>query len=196
MRGALATSFTVVLSPVESFGGLLTGSHEVTQEEWLAPFTTTKSSHGGLYLFRFADPIYALLKPVKWTPDKGAPADLDPVEVPIGFVTDFASIPQIFWSVLPKDGKYTFAAILHDYLYWTQDRERAQCDEVLSTVMQEFGVGTTDRNAIYWAVRAGGGSAWDENAAAKAKGEKRILKRLPDNPQITWEKWKTEVGVF
>jgi len=33
-----------------------------------------------------------------------------------GFITDFASIPRIFWSIFPPFGKYTKAAVLHDRL--------------------------------------------------------------------------------
>lgn len=35
--------------------------------------------------------------------------------VPMGFVTDFASIPMPFRMVLPRSGRYNFAAVLHDY---------------------------------------------------------------------------------
>lgn len=38
------------------------------------------------------------------------------IVVPKGFKTDLASIPRIFWAILPKNGKYQKAAILHDYL--------------------------------------------------------------------------------
>ncbi|WP_139385602.1 DUF1353 domain-containing protein, partial [Salmonella enterica] len=41
----------------------------------------------------------------------------DVIEVPAGFVTDFASVPRIFWTILPSDGKYAKAAIIYDYLY-------------------------------------------------------------------------------
>ncbi len=41
----------------------------------------------------------------------------DIIHVPAGFVTDLASVPRIFWTLLPPDGKYAKAAIIHDYLY-------------------------------------------------------------------------------
>lgn len=41
----------------------------------------------------------------------------DVISVPAGFVTDLATVPCIFWSVMPPDGKYAKAAIIHDYLY-------------------------------------------------------------------------------
>ena len=33
-----------------------------------------------------------------------------------GFITDFASIPRIFWSIYPPFGRYTKSAVLHDRL--------------------------------------------------------------------------------
>lgn len=36
--------------------------------------------------------------------------------VPMGFVTDLASIPRVLWALLPPHGRYAKAAILHDYL--------------------------------------------------------------------------------
>lgn len=47
---------------------------------------------------------------------------LDPDEViyaiaPKGFVTDLASIPKVLTPILPRDGSYTKAAIIHDIIY-------------------------------------------------------------------------------
>ena len=41
----------------------------------------------------------------------GSKESNDIIIVPKGLSTDFASIPQIFWSIAPPDGKYTAAAI-------------------------------------------------------------------------------------
>lgn len=38
------------------------------------------------------------------------------ITVPRGFVTDFATVPQIFMSLFPSTGVYTLAAVIHDYL--------------------------------------------------------------------------------
>jgi hypothetical protein len=145
---------------------------------------------GSLHLSRFSDPIYFLTKPITWKPNPGQES-FAAVTVPIGFVTDFASIPRIFWSILPPDGKYTYPAILHDYLYWTQTRTKEVADNILKFGMEEFSVGTVTSMAIYNAVRAFGGSAWNENARLKSVGEKRVLRRFPEEPTVTWAAWKT-----
>jgi hypothetical protein len=38
------------------------------------------------------------------------------VDVPRGFLTDGASVPRVFWSILPPWGEYGQAVVLHDYL--------------------------------------------------------------------------------
>lgn len=40
----------------------------------------------------------------------------DRVTIPADFPTDLASVPRLFWALLPPDGVYEKAAVLHDYL--------------------------------------------------------------------------------
>ena len=80
--------------------------------------------------------------------------------VPPGFVTDLASVPRIFWNILPPFGKYDGAAIIHDYLYALQDRPRKNCDLILLEAMKTEGVSWITRETIYWGVRIGGWTAW------------------------------------
>jgi len=37
--------------------------------------------------------------------------------VPAGTLTDFASSPRPFWAIVPPDGPWTWAAVLHDGAY-------------------------------------------------------------------------------
>lgn len=41
----------------------------------------------------------------------------DRFPVPVGFETDFASVPRPLWPLFPPTGRYTRAAVLHDWLY-------------------------------------------------------------------------------
>jgi hypothetical protein len=43
-------------------------------------------------------------------------ATTEDFEVPVGEHTDFASVPRVFVWFIPRYGRYTKAAILHDYL--------------------------------------------------------------------------------
>lgn len=148
-----------------------------------------------LHLGRFADPMYFLRRQIGWKPNPGQEA-YTPVQVPVGFVTDFTSIPRVFWTALRPDGLYTYAAIIHDYLYWEQNVTREEADMIFRFAMEDFKVGPVAINAIYSGVRLGGSFAWDSNAKLKAAGEKRRLKAFPKDPTVRWNDWKTEPDVF
>ncbi len=158
-------------------------------DRWLVPILHAPGAvAGALHMGRFRDRIYYLDKEIKWSPGPGQ--DGPAVAVPAGFVTDLASIPRVFWSLLPTDGAYTFPAIVHDYLYWTQKHSRETADNVFRYGMDDMKVSSAIGLAIYTAVRAGGGSAWSSNAALKQSGEKRLLRKFPDDPTTTWSEWK------
>lgn len=159
--------------------------------EWIE---SVKAVSGSLHVLRFKDPYWCLTKPIAWVPNPGQNADR--VDVPVGFVTDLASIPRAFWTFLPRDGVYTFPALVHDFLYWKQDRPRDVADQIFKWGMEDFSIGAVTINAIYGSVRAGGGSAWNDNKSARDKGDKRVLATLPDNPLITFDEWKKKRGVF
>ena len=145
---------------------------------------------GPLHVGRFADPMYYLLKEIAWTPNAGQ--TVPSVRVPLGFVTDFTSIPQAFWSLLRPDVLYTFPAILHDYLYWEQKGSRADADLTLRYAMEEFKVRRPTTEAIYAAVSVGGATAWRTNASLKLAGEKRIIRQFPTDAKTPWSIWKKQ----
>ena len=97
------------------------------------------------------------------------------ITVPAGFVTDFASIPFIFRAVLSPTGPPGRAAIVHDFLYWQQSCTRPQADRILLLAMIESRVSAVTRQAVYRAVRFGGGTAWDSNRQERRDGWPRII---------------------
>ncbi len=113
------------------------------------------------------------------------------IPVPAGFVTDFASIPRPFWSILPPWGKYGPPAIVHDYLYWDQRCTREQADAVMLLAMEDTHVSCFRRRLIYWALRLGGASAWRSNAKLRADRKERTIPAAyapPENqPDLTWK---------
>lgn len=82
------------------------------------------------------------------------------ITVPNGFVTDFASTPQIVWSIgMPKSGEYDKAAVVHDYLYKMGGEidgkpiyTKAQADWVFNEAMGVLGVNKVKRAMMYAAV--------------------------------------------
>lgn len=92
--------------------------------------------------------------------DVGQEGSGDTINVPIGFITDFASVPRLFWSVFPKWGKHGNAAVIHDYLYWTQKRNKKESDKIFLEAMAVLKVPKWKRYCMYWAVKYFGGWAW------------------------------------
>jgi Protein of unknown function (DUF1353) len=132
---------------------------------------------------------------LNWVPEQDV--KLSAVRVPKGFVTDLASIPQALWWALPRTGRYVYPAIVHDYLYWNQKTSRKEADDILLQSMIELNVSALKRDAIYAGVRTPvGQAAWDNNAQAKERGERRVLQKFPENSLMPWDKWKATPNVF
>lgn len=84
----------------------------------------------------------------------------DCVRVSANFITDFASIPWVFWTFLPYWGKYGKAAVIHDYLYQNHSRTRKDADSIFHEAMLVSGTMKWKATILYWAVRLFGWSAW------------------------------------
>ena len=129
-----------------------------------------------------------LLKPMKYqVADTG-----HVIIVPKGFVTDLASIPRGFCIYMGRLESHGRAAIVHDYLYWSQVSSREQADKLLLLAMEESCVGKPKRTSIYAGVRLGGKSAWESNRNERQSGLPRIIpeKYLPLPPDATWKEYR------
>ena len=83
------------------------------------------------------------------------------VEVPLGFVTDFASIPSIFHFIVQPFGRHAPAAVLHDYLYDIgQKKARRLADRLFLNAMKDAGVPGFRRSVMYRMVRLFGGGGY------------------------------------
>lgn len=83
------------------------------------------------------------------------------IDIPAGFVTDFASVPRPFWSLIPPTGTKTRAAVVHDYLYTNHPQGRPWADKVFLEAMKVGDEPWITRWICYWAVRIAGRPAWD-----------------------------------
>ena len=111
---------------------------------------------------------------------------------PANFVTDFASIPWALRLIAPRWGRYGWAAVIHDFLYWEQSIDRCGADEVFLEAMKGSGVSAWRARLFYWAVRIFGNHAWKKNAALKVRDKSaRIRKRPLPNP-FAIRKWKQD----
>jgi hypothetical protein len=109
---------------------------------------------------RHGDDRWALTQAIRY---RGA---VDTFTVGAGYVTDFASIPPIIVGLIPRYGRWTPAAILHDYLI--TDMQPAgritshDTDGLFRRVLRELGVSTPHRWLMWAGVRWGSltGGRW------------------------------------
>ena len=90
------------------------------------------------------------------------------IDVPVGFITDLASVPRPLWVFWPPEGLYSEPAVIHDAMYTQQKLTRVRADAILLEAMKDWGVPWYDRWPIYAGVRAGGWVAWAEHAKQNA----------------------------
>lgn len=94
------------------------------------------------------------------------------VTAPKGFQCDFASIPRLFWAIIPPMGLHSGAAIIHDYLYvhhsyvdprtgTSHDVTRKEADVLFLMLMLYAGVSPLRAWTMYYAVRLFGRKAWN-----------------------------------
>ena len=79
--------------------------------------------------FMLAEPL--IVEVQRPTTDRSSMESLE-IEIPKGFSTDLASVPQPLWPIFPPWERYGPAAVLHDYLYCPI--ARPLCLEVPSAV--------------------------------------------------------------
>lgn len=122
--------------------------------------------------------LWGLQRPLSYRPGDRQHA----ITVPAGFVTDLASVPRWAWTLIPPDGPWVKAAIIHDFLYATggtgkwkkhpasitrsEPYTRLEADTIMREGMENRGVGWISRNLIYAAVRLGGGPGWHVDRAS------------------------------
>jgi hypothetical protein len=97
------------------------------------------------------------------------------IRVPKGFVTDLASTPRRVWALYPPFGKYLSAAILHDYLYWTQMCERDQADKIFYHAMKQSQVNLATQAVFLMILKLQGLPAWQQNQQEKTSGLVRVV---------------------
>lgn len=78
---------------------------------------------------------------------------------PVGFKTDFASIPKAVRGFIDEDeSDIRDAAVIHDWLYSTGELPRSVADIILRDAMRELGAGFVKASVVFLAVRCFGSS--------------------------------------
>ena len=100
------------------------------------------------------------------------------VTVGDGFVTDGASIPRAFYTLIgcPLSGKYVGSAIIHDALYNSRLLPKVDADKMFLEMLKDNGVGAIKRNLMYWAVKYFGKSSYNATTPNQAAMLKLLVK--------------------
>ena len=100
------------------------------------------------------------------------------VTVHKGFDFDGASIPRPLWGIVgsPMTDGYQRAGCLHDALYASQLFPREICDLYFLEAMKADKVGYFKRYAMYWAVRAFGGSSYENGNKEEVNAYRKLVK--------------------
>jgi hypothetical protein len=82
---------------------------------------------------------------------------------PVGFYTDFASVPRIGVIYAMLGDTAHEPAVIHDWLYYSALVTREMADQVLLEAMGVIGLSAWRKWPIYWGVRIGGWYAWNDH---------------------------------
>ena len=106
----------------------------------------------------------------KFSYDVGYLGSGDTITVPKGFITDFASIPKgVRWIIGGPLGRYGKAAVIHDYLFATQQRSLKETNQIFLEGMKVLGVSWIKRTTMYSMVVTFSWISWN-----KAKKKYRV----------------------
>lgn len=83
--------------------------------------------------------------------------------VPVGFYTDFASVPRLGLIYAMLGDRAHEPAVIHDWLYYSAVTTREISDRVLMEAMVVMDLPFWQRYPIYWGVRVGGWHAWNDH---------------------------------
>jgi hypothetical protein len=79
--------------------------------------------------------------------------------VPKGTQSDLASIPRALWPIMPPDGPYQEAAVVHDWMY-AAGYSRWWADAIFRYIMEATGIPLWKRWVMWAGVRLSGWAWW------------------------------------
>lgn len=91
------------------------------------------------------------------------------ITIPQGFEWDLSSSPRLLWSILPPDGDFEIASLIHDYLYRNKLGNRFFADYEMyvwskaSNGTVRISLKNMDNIVRYWAVRMFGWLVWNKD---------------------------------
>lgn len=113
---------------------------------------------------RSGRPVYKIEEPFTYVIGSTNNSSKWEITVPIGFETDFITIPWPFNKFFKPEGHYSKAAVIHDYLYRTTSFEVTQyvADSIFYESLLVSGANRILAFFIFAGVRAFGKSFYDK----------------------------------
>ena len=99
----------------------------------------------------------------------------DIITVMVGYVTDMASVPRIFWPILAPVDSYAKAAVIHDWLYRRGFFTRKKTDKIFLEAMKVLNVPKWKYFLLYNSVKYFGMFRW--NYCRRNYGRSLLWKR-------------------
>lgn len=96
---------------------------------------------------------------------------------PVGFVTDFASVPRIPVAFFLAGSTAHRAAVIHDLLYTNHEVDRSMADTVFREACGICDVPAWRSWLMWLGVRIGGGASWDAPGPDQSDGVETLLTR-------------------
>lgn len=96
----------------------------------------------------------------------------DIIVIPDGFIWDLSSVPRFLWGLLPPDGDFELASLIHDFLYKTpalgysrkfSDDEMLIWSKAVSGTQNKWSFRNLDNQLRYIAVRIFGNIIWKKS---------------------------------
>lgn len=83
------------------------------------------------------------------------------MQIPVGYLTDFASVPRFLWSFISPIGQVNLPSIIHDYIYTEHNYSRKFGDDEFLKWMDFIAPHHKFKNRVmYCAVRIFGRPRW------------------------------------
>lgn len=80
--------------------------------------------------------------------------------IPIGYKTDFASVPRTLWGIIQTSGRHNLATVIHDWLYDNRLYNRKFADKEMLYWLLISGCSKVKAYTMYYACRIGGKKWW------------------------------------
>jgi len=74
--------------------------------------------------------------------------------VPVDYITDFASVPRIFWAIISPIDRHAKAAVIHDYLYdYPEYYSRKEIDNIFLEGLNVLNIKPWKKHCLFYGVR-------------------------------------------